>query len=216
MKSGIKIFSEYKLQHILKSQCRLLPLLAVLATSILLIADESQAWWFGNKTLNVKTPEKYRGRLEPDVSAEADLLNAQLKNIKASVDKKKGLLVVEFDYPAQTWTLGRNLSNMTWFESPLRFFIKIFDKNGRVLEEFGSKKFVIPRAALDLIQKNKKWKPSYWDTTEFTTALNETGNKFEFPISEMVGDYAEKIEFGFSSQRLAHKLNTWAPSQERR
>lgn len=157
---------------------------------------------------------KYRGPLPPQMSAEADILNAELKNVAAALDVDAGRIRLSFDYPGQVWSMERNIANKTWFTPPLQLLVRVLDRNGEVLAALKSPTVKMPAAAIALFARVPAWLPLRWRLSEQEwkkATLDPLGNTVELSVNQVVAQSARAVEVGWLTDKLLDETNVWRP-----
>lgn len=119
------------------------------------------------------------------------LLNQRIKNLKVSVDRSKGLLRIELDYPS-----------LEWYRDSMKFplLIRVADKNGNILSFFHTQPFVLA-GVYDRTRPNT-WGRSYLDGTmgspkKKAVQIKPKGNFFDYDLDQKDAEHVAIVEVGF-------------------
>lgn len=115
-------------------------------------------------------------------------LNKGIQNIRAEVDKDKSLIKIEFDYPSQKWPY-------MYYNQSAPFLVRLFDKNGQVLQYFTTKETFMSSKFKSIIkQKSPGLSHSSFNKS---IPLKDKGNVLAYQIDTRNTDYVETVEFGW-------------------
>lgn len=137
-------------------------------------------------------------------------LNQRIKNLKAFIDREKGEIKIDFDYPTLEWALG---------PTAYPFWINLADKNGNVLDKFTSTEDFVPegiyvrtepgtigRSYLD--EKVGKQKKAF--------LMKTNGNTLRYDVNLRDAAFIEMVEVGLMTtlkRRIHGSMQEFVPEK---
>lgn len=136
-----------------------------------------------------------------------DLLNPHLKNLQASVNKDKGLLIIQFDYPDQFW--GKYMPHSE------KIMVRVFDKNKQKLTSFITEEEFLPENVARYWSENRDVdgltgvgaltnpQSAYGYLVDGKRIIKKTENELQYPINQKDIEYMKSVEVGFYNKKIA-------------
>jgi len=136
---------------------------------------------------------------------EAEILNAQIRQPTATIDRKKGELSVAFNY-GSGWSGYGNVLN-----PPRRLLFRLLDRFGKEIGRFDSKEQFFPAKFFERMKSDEKMRRVHSGAFQMIeiarsegtlNLLQEAGNVLNFPLNAIQSDYIRGIELGFETGGL--------------
>lgn len=124
----------------------------------------------------------------------AEVLTAEIKNPKARLLKKEGMVEITFDYESQLWSLN---------PEPLSLFIWYVDRADHDLMQFATQEtYVSEAAASDHSRIDETAAQVLYGSS---IKLKARGNVIRYPIPADKIEHLSKVVFGFYSDRVTSR-----------
>lgn len=137
-------------------------------------------------------------------------LNKRLKNVRVSIDREKGEVKIDFDYPTLEWALG---------PVAYPFWINLADKNGNILDKFKTTEDFVPKGVYERTQPGTVGR-SYLDESKGKQRkaflMKPTGNTLRYDVNMRDAPHVEIVEIGFMTTmktRIHNAMDEFVPEK---